>query len=75
MNAVDFRIRAGVCEQMAKQTQDRDIKVQWEELAMQWHLLPIKPLYWLKKTNKWPRPWGSRGLSTLGWGWGGRALI
>jgi hypothetical protein len=39
MNAVDFRIRAGVCEQMAKQTQDRDIKVQWEELAMQWHLL------------------------------------
>ena len=35
----DYRTKAIACERIAKQTVDRTIRLQWEELAMQWHLM------------------------------------
>jgi hypothetical protein len=35
----DYRTKAIACEQIAKQTTDRTIRLQWEELVMQWHLM------------------------------------
>ena len=35
----DYRAKAIACEQIAKQTADRTIRLQWEERAMQWHLM------------------------------------
>ena len=35
----DFRVKALVCEQHARETTDRAIRRQWEDLAIQWHLM------------------------------------
>jgi hypothetical protein len=35
----DYGAKALACEQIAKKTADRTIRLQWEELAMQWHLM------------------------------------
>ena len=35
----DYRAKALACEHIAKKTADRTIRLQWEELAMQWHLM------------------------------------
>jgi hypothetical protein len=33
----EYRASAFACEKKAKEAADRTIKLQWEELAMQWH--------------------------------------
>ena len=32
-----YRAQAVLCEQRAKETTDRGVRQQWEELAIQWH--------------------------------------
>jgi hypothetical protein len=34
-----YRLRAVACEQRSKQTADPTVKKEWDELAIEWHLL------------------------------------
>jgi hypothetical protein len=39
INAQEFRGRAFACERHAKEIADPVVRRQWEELAMNWHLI------------------------------------
>ena len=35
----DYRMQAAVCEKRAEEATDREIKRQWQEIAIQWHFM------------------------------------
>jgi hypothetical protein len=37
--AEEYRTKALACERHAEEANDRTIKLQWEELAIQWHYM------------------------------------
>jgi hypothetical protein len=39
INSQEFRAKALVCERHAKEIADAGVRQQWEELAMNWHLM------------------------------------
>jgi hypothetical protein len=37
--ADEYRLKAALCERNAREATDRNIKRQWDELAIQWHYM------------------------------------